>query len=153
VQQYVRCLDDAAVHVEAIGEHCRASLEGRWIWPTVIICDAVEVAVDDDRVEITDEGVYCDGSIFIPAGESSGNPVLQASDFIDEHDHFLEDCRDADRDALTDLILRLRSEDPDATLRSLLAVLKLEKYPLLQGKTFRLKVGHRCGEHAVELVN
>lgn len=151
-QQYVRSLDDAAVHVEAIGEHCRATLEGRWIWPTVILCDVVEVAVGDDRVEITDEGVYCDGSIFVPAGESSGEPVLQASDFIDEHNRFLEEYRDADRDALTDLILRLRSEDPDATLRSLLAVLKLEKYPLLQGKTFRLKVGHRCDEHAVELV-
>lgn len=152
-QQYVRTLDDVPVLVEAIGEHCRASLEGRWIWPSVILCDSVAVAVGDDRVEITDEGVYHAGSLFMPAGETSGEPVRQASDFIDEDGRFLEDHRDADRDALADLMLRLRSVDPDATLRSLLAALKLEKYPLLQGKTFRLKVGHCCGEHTVELLN
>jgi hypothetical protein len=43
--------------------------------------------------------------------------------------------------------------DANATLGSLLEGLKLEKYPLLQGKTFRLRVGHERGEHAVELVS
>ena len=152
-QQYVRVLDDAVVGVEALGEQCRATLEGRWIWPQVLLCDSVAVTVDGEEVLITDEGVYHDGTIFIPPGETSGEPVRQASDYIDENDQFLEDHRDADRDALADLILRLRSVDANATLGSLLEGLKLEKYPLLQGKTFRLRVGHERGEHALELVS
>lgn len=152
-QNYVRSLDDATVDVEALGEQCRATLEGRWIWPQVILCDAVAITVDGEEVQITDEGVYHDGTIFITSGETSGEPVRQASDYIDENDQFLEDHRDADRDALADLILRLRSVDANATLGSLLEGLKLEKYPLLQGKTFRLRVGRERGEHAVELVS
>ena len=30
--------------------------------------------------------------------------------------------------------------------------LKLEKYPLLRGKTFQLKVGHGRGEHLIEVM-
>ncbi|BBP03000.1 hypothetical protein TPL01_22160 [Sulfuriferula plumbiphila] len=152
VQRYVRTIDEQAARVEAVGEHCRATLEGRWIWPQVILCDAVSVTIGDDRVDLTEDGVYHDGSLFIPSGECSGEPVRQASSFIDEHDQFLEDQCDADRDALVDLIRRLRSVDPKATLDSLLQELKLEKYPLLQGKTFQLRVGQNCGEHAVELI-
>ena len=151
-QRHVRGLDDATVRVGAVGEQCRATLEGRWIWPTVVLCDAVAVTVNGESVCISDQGVYHDGTIFIPVGESSGEPVRQASDYIDENDQFLEDSRDEDRDALADLILRLRSVDANATLGSLLSGLKLENYPLLQGKTFRLRVGRERGEHLVELV-
>ena len=153
VQPYVRTIDANSVRVEAVGEQCRATLEGRWIWPQVILCATVMVTIDHDRVDIVEDGVYHDGSIYIPAGEMSGEPVRQASDFIDENDQFLDDHCDADRDALADLIGRLRSVDPKATLNSLLRELKLEKYPLLQGKTFRVRVGHDRGEHAVELIS
>ena len=149
---YVRTIDGEGVLVEALGEQCRATLEGRWIWPEVILCDAVAVTMGGDRVVIADAGVYHDGSIFIPSGECSGESVRQASDFIDENDQFLDDHCEADRDALADLIRRLRSVDPNATLDSLLQELKLEKYPLLQGKTFRVKVGYERGAHAVELI-
>ncbi len=152
VQPYVRTIDEEDVEVEALGEQCRATLEGRWISPEVIVCEAVAITLGADRV-VVDEGVYHAGTIFIPAGEFSGEAVRQASDFIDEHDQFLADQCDADRDALADLIRRLRSRDPKATLDSLLQELKLEKYPLLKGKTFRLKVGHDRSEHAVELLN
>jgi len=153
VQPYVRTLDENAIWVEAIGEHCRATLEGRWICETVVLCKAVALTIGEDRVEITDSGVYHDRSLFIPDGEFSGEPARQASDFIDEHDQFLDDHCAADRDALADLLRRLRSRDPKATLDSLLQELKLEKYPLLKGRTFRLKVGHDRSEHAVELLN
>jgi hypothetical protein len=146
-------LDEATVQVGAVREQCRATLEGRWIWPTVVLCEAVAIAVNGEEVWITDYGVYYDGAIFIPPAETSGEPVRQASDYMDENDQFLEDNRDADRDALADLILRLRSVDAHATLGSLLAGLKLENYPLLQGKTFRLRVGRERGEHVVELVD
>lgn len=152
VQPYVRTIDDEAIRVLAVGEQCRVKLEGRWIWPWVILCDAVAITAGDDAVTLKDEGVYYDDMIFVPIGECSGEPVRQASDFIDSNDRFLEEDCDLDRDALADLIPRLRSVDPQATLDSLLRELKLEKYPLLHGKTFQLTVGRGRGEHAVELV-
>ena len=152
VQHYVRTIDDEAIRVTAVGEQCRVKLEGRWIWPWVILCDAVAITAGEDGVSIRDEGVYHDDAIFVPIGECSGEPVRQASDFIDSNDRFLEEDRDEDRDALADLIPRLRSVDPQAMLDSLLRELKLEKYPLLHGKTFQLTVGHGCDEHLVELM-
>lgn len=152
VQPYVRTIDDEAIRVTAIGEQCRVTLEGRRIWPWVILCDAVAITAGDDGVTIKDEGIYHDDAIFVPIGECSGEPVRQASDFIDSNDRFLEEDRDSDRDALADLIARLRSVDPQATLDSLVRELRLEKYPLLHGKTFQLKVGHGRGEHVVELI-
>ncbi len=50
-------------------------------------------------------------------------------------------------------VRRLRSVDPKDTLDSLLQELKLEKYPLLHGRTFRLTVGPVSLGHSVELVD
>jgi hypothetical protein len=152
VHPYVRSLDEEAVHVDAVGEQCRVTLEGRWIWPLVVLCDAVVITVGDEFVTVSEEGVYHDDTLFIPAGEWSGEPVRQASDFIDTNDQYLEGHCDEDRHALADLIRRLRSGDPRATLDSLLQELKLEKYPLLHGKVFQVTVGHDRGEHAVEVL-
>ena len=88
------------------------------------------------------------------ADETSGEPVRQASSFTDEHDQFLESERDADREALADLIQRLRSVDPLQTLDSLLLGLKLGKYPLLRGKQFHLTVGIGAAPgHSLEMVD
>jgi hypothetical protein len=152
VHPYVRTIEAEAMCVEAIGEQCRTELEGRWVWPQVILCDAVAVTVGGERIEITEDGLYDAGSLFIPSGERSGEPVRQASDFRDENDQFLDADLDADRDALADLIRRLRSVDPKATLDSLLQELKLEKYPQLLGRTFRLSVGHDRNKHLVDLI-
>lgn len=152
VHPHVRTIDEAAIRVDAVGEQCRATLEGRWIWSSVILCNAVAISIDGDCVTVSDEGVYHDGTIFVPIGECSGDPVRQVSDFIDSNDQFLEDHCDEDRDALADLIRRLRLIDPKTTLDSLLQELKLENYPLLRGKTFQLKVGHGRGEHLIEVM-
>ncbi len=151
--RHVRYLEEEALHVEAIDERTRAALEGRWTWPEVVLCKAVRVWVDDESVDITEDGVFHEGTLYIPDGEATGEPVRQASNFTDEHDQFLQADLDADRDALADLIRRLRSVDPKDTLDSLLQELKLEKYPLLQGRTFRLTVGHVSLGHSVELVD
>jgi hypothetical protein len=91
--------------------------------------------------------------LYIPADETSGEPVRQASSFMDEDDQFREGDLDADRDALADLICRLRSVDPIQTLDSLMQTLKLGKYPLLHGKTFQLNVGMGADPgHSIELV-
>jgi hypothetical protein len=129
-------------------------LEGRWVWPNVILCEAVRIRVGDDVAEVTDAGVCHDGDLYIPAGECSGAPVRQLSSFTDEHDQFLDSDLDADRDALADVIRRLRSVDPVQTLDSLVQDLRLGNYPLLHGKTFQLTVGVGSAPgHSIELVD
>ena len=153
VQRHVRYPEAEALQVEAIDERARATLEGRWIWPEVVLCKVVRVRVGEESVDIADDGVFHDGTLYIPDGEATGLPVRQASDFTDEHEQFLEADLDADREALADLIRRLRSVDPKDTLDSLLQELKLEKYPLLHGRTFRLTVGQVSLGHSIELVD
>jgi len=152
-QRHVRYLEEEAVEVEALCEQTRTVLEGRWIWPTVILCEAVRIKVGSETVEITDAGVYHGDTLYIPTGETSGEPVRQASSFTDENDQFLENDLDADRDALADLIGRLRSVDPVQTLDSLLQELGLGSYPLLHGKSFHVSVGMGPAPgHSIELV-
>lgn len=153
VQVHVRWLDDEPVAVEPLGERFRCGLEGRWVWPDVVLCAAVRVSVGDDTVDITDAGVHHDGVLYIPDGERSGEAVRQASNFTDENEQFMESDLDADREALADLIRRLRSVDPKDTLDSLLGELKLERYPVLHGRQFRLSVGTAPNGHAVELAD
>jgi hypothetical protein len=152
-QRHVRNLEWETVEVQALCEQARSVLDGRWIWPTVILCESVRVKVGGETVEITDDGVYHGDTLYIPAGETSGEPVRQVSSFTDEHDQFLENDLDADRNALADLICRLRSVDPVQMLDSLMQTLKLGKYPLLHGKTFQLNVGLGSAPgHSIELV-
>lgn len=153
VQAHVRYLDDEPVAVEPLGERVRCTLEGLWIWPDVVLCAAVRVRVGGDSVDITDAGVHHDGVLWIPDDEWSGEPVRQASNFTDENEQFLASDLDADRDALADLIRRLRSIDPKDTLDSLLRELKLERYPVLHGRQFRLSVGTEASGHAVHLAD
>jgi len=50
------------------------------------------------------------------------------------------------------LVLLLRAKDPKQALESLLADLKLERYPSLRGKVFTLKVGSSADRHLIELL-
>lgn len=153
VQAHARYLDDEAVTVEPTDAQASVTLEGRWVWPEVVLCRSMRVTVGEDSVEVTDAGIYSDGTVYIPEGETNGRAVRQASDFIDSNEQFREDDLEADREALTDLIRLLRSVDPKDTLNSLLTELRLEKYPLLHGKAFRVTVGQGAGEHAIELID
>ncbi|MBT9597762.1 MAG: ATP-binding protein [Vitreoscilla sp.] len=152
-QRHVRFLEGEVAEVEAVSEQLRTVLEGRWVWPNVILCEAVHVRIGDDIAEITDAGLCHDGGVYIPAGECSGEPVRQLSSFTDEHDQCLDSDMDADRDALADLIRHLRAVDPVQTLDSLLQELRLGKYPLLHGRTFQLTVGvGSAPSHSIELL-
>ncbi|MBT9520424.1 MAG: ATP-binding protein [Dechloromonas sp.] len=151
--RHVRFLDQETVRVEAVSEQIRVQLEGRWVWPTVVLCDSVILRSAKDVAEITNAGVCHDDVLYIPAGETSGQPVRQASSFIDENDQFLAADLDADRDALADLIRHLRSVDPVQTLDSLLQELRLGRYPLLHGKAFQVTVGVGIApSHSVALI-
>ena len=153
VRSHVRFLEDEPVQVEALGEELHTVLEGRWVSPSVMLCAAVRIRVGPDEAVITDEGVCHDGTLYIPAGERTGRPVLQLSSFTDEHDQYLDADADADCEALADLIRRLRSLDPAQTFDSLLQDLRLGKYPLLHGRTFQVTVGVGSAPgHSVELV-
>lgn len=153
VQTHVRYLDDEPVTVEPLDAQASITLEGRWVWPEVVLCRSVRVTLGENSVQVTDAGVYSDGTLYIPEGETSGRAVRQTSNFIDSNEQFREDDLEADREALADLIRLLRSVDPKGTLNSLLTELRLEKYPLLHGKVFRVTVGQGAGEHAIELID
>ena len=152
-QCHVRFLEEESVQVEAVSEQVRTRLEGRWVWPEVILCEAVRIRIGQDEATIADAGVCHEGTLYIPAGETTGAPVLQLSSFTDGNDQFLEADQDADREALADLIFRLRAVDPVQALDSLLHDLRLGKYPVLHGRTFRLTVGMGAlPGHSIELL-
>ena len=134
-----------------IGTPLHARFEGNWINVGLVLCDMVRLRIGNEVMDVAEEGVYHGGTLFIPAGETSGQSVRQASTYVDENDQFRDYELDADREALADLILCLRSIDPRNTLESLLQPLKLEKYPVLHGKTFRLHVTEQAA-HSVELI-
>ncbi len=136
-----RFLEHETATVTPVGERLRTTLEGRGVWPTVILCDAVRIAIGDDEALVTTEGVAHDGTLYIPGGEASGRSVAQLSAYQDDHDVDQDADRDADREALADLLFRLRSTDPQQTMESLLVGLHLGKYPVLHGRMFRLVVG------------
>lgn len=141
VRPHVRYIEECKAQVEPLQEQARATLEGRWVWPLVILCQSVRIRVEKDEAELTSEGLCHGGDILVPAQAASGEPVRQVSSFIDEHEQFREDDMEADREALANLIRRLRSTDPVGTLHSLLANLNLGKYPLLLGRSFGVTVG------------
>jgi hypothetical protein len=141
VQAHARWLEEMKATVEAIDVEVCTPLEGRWVSPTVSLCRAVRIRVAEEEADVTDAGVCHEGIIYVPEGETSGEPVRQLSNFTDSNDQFQESDLESDREALGDLIRRLRTRDPVSTLDSLLHGLRLGKYPLLHGKTFELTVG------------
>ena len=141
VLRHVRHLQRTAARVTPVAEQLRTTLEGRAVFPVVVLCNAVRVRVGDDEALVTDAGVAHRGCLYIPDGETTGAAVRQHASFLDEHDYFMDSECEADQEALADLLFRLRSVDPVVTLESLLVALKLGKYPLLHGKTFSLSVG------------
>lgn len=141
VQRFVRDVDPVPVEVEPLDVQARVRMEGRWVYPEVVLCRAVRIRLGQEEAEIADAGVCHEGSILVPAGETSGEAVRQFSDFVDENEFALDDAMQADRELLAELIRHLRATDPAATLDALLAGLKLGRYPLLHGKTFEVTVG------------
>lgn len=152
LHDYIESLDEEQASVEIIGESCRTAFEGRWIWHTVVLCEKYAITVGNDRIEISNEGLFDEPLILIPMHESSGQICQQVSSYVAEFDYFREDDLHSDISALSDLIRRLRAVDPQTTLESMIAELHLEKYPLLHGRTFQLTVGTQRQQHNVTLV-
>ncbi len=138
---HVRHLELSAARVTPVDEQLRTTLEGRAVYPVVVLCNAVRLRIGSAEALVTDAGVSHRGCLYIPAGEVTGEPVRQHARFADDNENFLDGECEADCEALADLLFRLRSVDPVETLQSLLVGLNLGKYPLLQGKTFALSIG------------
>ena len=75
LRPHVRYIEDQDAQIEVQSETARATLEGRWVWPLVIVCQSVRIRVGDHAVVIVDEGVCHDGDILVPAGETTGEPL------------------------------------------------------------------------------
>ena len=151
--RHVRYLQTEAAQVEPVRETHRTTLEGRSFWPAVILCEAVQITLGQDRVRITAEGVCHDGVIYIPDGETSGLPMQQFSSYLVDNDQYLEADCEADQAELAALIHRMRSIDPKKTFDDMLQRLRLGQYPLFQGKTFLVRVGlGGAPGHSIELV-
>jgi hypothetical protein len=158
IWEHVLELENHPPKVEIIGERLRSTLDGQWVTPDVVLCEAYRVGIDGDVVELTDEAMVWTGVsgdeqlVLVPDGELSGAAVEQCSSYLDEDDRWRGDFADHDREALASLIRRLRSSDPTEALRSLIAELKLEQYPSLHGHTFSVQVGGERSTHEVRLV-
>lgn len=153
LQPHIRMLDDTPAEVEALDVRAHAELEGRVVRPRVMLCRAVRIRVGTEEAEIEDAGLAHRDQLLVPAGESSGEPVRQLSNFLDNCDRYQESAMQADRDALAALIQHLRSTDAQATLATLLATMKLDRYPLLHGCSFEVTVdGGATPGCSVELV-
>jgi hypothetical protein len=118
----------------------------------VAFCDAVVITCREDQVTIRDDAVWDGNRILYPHEACGGDVVGQASSYVDEDDRVREDDRVADSAALADLARRMRCPDPLEALNSLLGELRLERYPQLVGKAFRVAIGGNDRDHHVELV-
>lgn len=153
VHSHLRDVASCDVVVTAAEPSEPVEFDGRWVCPMVRLCRHVTVSLGNDQVDIDDDAVFHDSVAYMPAGCHSGEVVRQISNYQDEFDRFDEVDADADASALADLMRRLRAVDPKATLMSLMRDLRLERYPLLVGKAFRLQVGATDDGHTVELVS
>lgn len=152
VHAHVMHLDANEVVVEPVDLQRQASFEGRWMNAEVLLCAHVRIRIKDDVADIHEDGFSHEDAIYVPAQEASGCAVDQACNFVDSRDRYHEGDRDADAEALADLIRLLRAVDPMETLQGMLTDLKLEKYPVLHGRTFRLTISRQHQTHVLELI-
>lgn len=152
VHSHVRHLDPDEVVIEPVDLQRQASFEGRWLNAEVLLCTYVRIRIKDEVADIHEDGFSHEDAIYVPAQEASGCAVDQACSFVDGNDQYHEDAREADAQALADLIRLLRAVDPKETLQGMLVDLKLEKYPVLHGRTFRLTVSQEHQAHTLELI-
>lgn len=152
IHPYVRDLNKEGVSIRVTHEHQRSYLDGSWIAAHVVLCEEVTVSMGDVEASFSEDGLYHDGTLYIPAGERSGRAVRQYASYYDGHDRFHESDMNADVSALADLIRRLRMADPEEAMRSLINDVRSERYPLLRGLSFRVQIGIDTDSHEISLI-
>jgi hypothetical protein len=152
VQRHVRDLNTESVQIEIVREQYRRSFVGRQVSAEVVLCDAIKLSFGNDSVTITDEGLYHEDKLYIPANEHSGRVVGQVSDYCGTTTYSNETDRRADMTALESLICLSRMTNPQDALCGLLNAMQPEKFPLLHNRTFQVCIGQEVGMLKVETV-
>jgi len=153
VHAKVRNLSTETLGLEPTGPQIHSRFDGIWVSANLVLCETVRLRIGQDAVDIADNAVLHGGVLFVPANETSGWVVRQISTYVDESEQYRDYELDTDMEALVDLLRRLRSVDPKKTLVSLLETLKLEKYPVLHGMAFRVRVDGQADAHSIELID
>lgn len=153
VHEHLRVLQDEPVELTIHGEQQRFEFDGRFIWTQVVLCASYSLAIGEEQATFDDEALCHDGIVVVPADESSGRVVRQVSSYLDDEERPRDEDLAADEHEFAQVIRRLRADDPARTLVSLLEEVDLDRYPLLAGRTFRLRVGHSVRGHAVEVID
>ncbi len=145
--------DQVQAVVEAENVRQCSILQGNGVSAQVVLCDEISVQMGEVRARLTDEGLFHDGTLYIPAGEHSGRAVRQVDSYMDEHGRFHDNDLKADMAALEQLIRRLRMSNPEEAMRSLLTDARSDCYPLLRGLRFQVQIADEHGGHSVNLIS
>lgn len=148
---YIRSFDQSQVKVEPKDISCTAYFEGEWVSAEIVLCDMYTITVDGEAVDFLHDATVYQERILVPVREESGKVCLQITDYVNDG-HWEENIQEQDISDLGDFIRRLRAVDPQKTIHGLLRDLNLEKYPVLQGKTFQFTVGSGRDGLVLELV-
>ena len=140
-------LTDDGVGLELIEPGKVGTFSGRYICQAdVQLCAAYKlISPQAGEVVIEDDAIYDpERGFVVPAGECYGEAVRQVSSYIDENDCFDDECCDQDKDEMTNLLCRLRTDSPEAFFAEVLKKINLKWVTgadqQLFGKAFRVEV-------------
>ena len=153
VTRNLRDLDEEDIEVVAVGPGAEERLDGIFICEQVKLCERIEIRHGSDVVTISDDALFHDEAILVPAGCTGGDAVKQVSAYTGEYDHFDDTACDEDMRRLARLVRTLRCPDPASMLRCLLQELPLNDHAALFGRTFRVALGASADEASVDLVS
>ena len=153
VTRNLRDLDEEDIEVVAVGPGAEERLDGIFICEQVKLCERIEIRHGSDVVTISDDALFHDEAILVPAGCTGGDAVKQVSAYTGEYDHFDDTACDEDMRRLDRLVRTLRCPDPASMLRCLLQELPLNDHAALFGRTFRVALGASADEASVDLVS
>lgn len=117
-EPYVLDLDDMGeVEIRTNGAGDSGSFYGNYVSGDIVLCESYTIKLTvnnlDLSVDVDDMGMFVsnmegDGTFYIPAQESSGDSVAQASSYSREYDTLDTDAREEDSDELSQIISLLR---------------------------------------------
>jgi hypothetical protein len=154
-------LTEPRVGVEIVGESRRADFDdGLWVGGPVAFCRSYRLSLDGDSIEVDSEALYLESSdidpdspcglFIVPAVETTGMVVRQASSYFDENDLFNETACYGDQGAFATFVLAHTASDPAMALGRLLPSFK--GYASLAGRSFILSLDGQ-GKPSVRLAS
>lgn len=150
-----RKFDDGDISIEIINESHQAMFKGNWVWLNTCFCDAYQIHMGDEMIEITDMGMFTgqsnDDMAIIPNGDEESEDVIkQAYSFRNEYDEFQEVTWTNDSEAFSSFVVANTSKEPAEAMKRLLPNFK--GCPSLYGGSFVLKLNEE-GEVASVIVD